>query len=153
MAPVIVTRATARHAEDAQRLLEEYYRDVTVLQRDTPQQIRCFLENRDSGLWLAYQGAEPAGCVVLRPLPQIADAAECKRLYVRAAFRRRGIADALLDALEDYARCCAVAWVYLDSKDDLVAAIALYRRRGYAACARYNDNVQATVFLRKALCV
>jgi hypothetical protein len=41
--------------------------------------------------------------------------------------------------------------MYLDSKPEFSAAIALYRRRGYVECTRYNDNAQATVFLRKSL--
>ena len=40
-------------------------------------------------------------------------------------------------------------WVYLDSYDDLKAAIAVYEKRGYARCERYNENPQATVFMRK----
>ena len=42
-------------------------------------------------------------------------------------------------------------WIYLDTYDDLKAAIALYIRRGYETCERYNDNPQATVFLRKQI--
>ena len=42
-------------------------------------------------------------------------------------------------------------WLYLDSYDDLKAAIALYERRGLVRCARFYDNPQATVFLCKEL--
>ena len=42
-------------------------------------------------------------------------------------------------------------WMYLDTKPEFATAIALYRRRGYHECARYNDNAQATLFLRKDL--
>ncbi len=42
------------------------------------------------GIWLAWDGAEPAGCVALHALtPEIA---EVKRMYVRPESRRRGIA-------------------------------------------------------------
>ena len=53
--------------------------------------------------------------------------------------------------MEAYALEKAADWVYLDSKDDLKDAIRLYVKRGYQACDRYNDNPQATVFLRKKL--
>ena len=33
----------------------------------------------------------------------------------------------------------------------MLAAFQLYTRSGYTACERYNDNTQASVFLRKAL--
>jgi hypothetical protein len=56
-----------------------------------------------------------------------------------------------MDALEDFARGLGLRWVYLDSYDDLAAALALYRKRGYVTCERFNDNPQATVFMRKSL--
>jgi GNAT superfamily N-acetyltransferase len=57
----------------------------------------------------------------------------------------------LLDAMEGFARAEGIAWIYLDTYDDLKTAIALYERRGYARCERYNDNPQATLFMRKWL--
>jgi len=149
--PAKVIRASLSHAADARTLLNEYYDEVDVTQRDTPNTVQNFLTNPDSSLWIAYLGNTPAGCVVLRPLKAFRRAAECKRLYVRAQFRRRGTAEALLDAMENYARSSSLRWIYLDSKDDLQVAIALYRQRGYKPCKRYNDNPQATIFLRKSL--
>jgi GNAT superfamily N-acetyltransferase len=146
-----VMRAGAAQADDARLLLNEYYGEIDVVQRDTPAAVQRFLSDSDSALWIAYVEERPAGCVVLRPLPIFPAAGECKRLYVRAHFRRRGIAEMLLDAMEAQGRRAGLTWIYLDSKDDLEAALTLYRRRGYAPCARYNDNVQATVFLRKML--
>ena len=149
-APIIV-KATTAEAADAKLLLNEYYNAINVIQRDTQKSIQSFLSDPAAGLWLAYVDGTPAGCVVLKPLPNIPSASECKRLYVRSEFRRRGIAEALLDAMEAHARKLSLTWVYLDSKDDLPVAIALYKRRGYEPCARYNDNPQATIFLRKRL--
>jgi hypothetical protein len=34
-----------------------------------------------------------------------------------------GIANALLDAMEDYGRSISLSWICLDTKDDLEAAI------------------------------
>jgi ribosomal protein S18 acetylase RimI-like enzyme len=146
-----VLRAGAVQGEDARLLLNEYYGEIGVVQRDTPTAVQRFLGDADSALWIAYAGDAPAGCVVLRPLPVFQAAGECKRLYVRARFRRRGIAEMLLDAMEAHGRRSGLSWIYLDSKDDLEAALALYRRRRYEPCERYNDNAQATVFLRKFL--
>ena len=135
--------------DDAIRLLEEYYEAVHVVQRDTAEAIQKIIDDPGSGVWLAYLEGEAVGCVVLRKLGSIPFTGECKRLYVQPAARGHRIADKLLDAQEDFARNAGLRWIYLDSYDDLKAAIALYRKRGYVSCERYNDNPQATVFLRK----
>jgi DNA-binding MarR family transcriptional regulator/GNAT superfamily N-acetyltransferase len=134
---------------DAMGLLREYYEAVHVVQRDTPEAIRKMIDDSYTGLWLAYLAGRAVGCVVLRRLESIPFAGECKRLYVQPGARGHHIADKLLDAQEDFARRQGLRWIYLDSYDDLKVAIALYRRRGYVSCERYNDNPQATVFLRK----
>lgn len=136
---------------DALALIEEYYEEVHVVARDQPQEIQISLKEPASGIWLAYLGEEPVGCVVLRSLPSIPSASECKRLYVRPSARGHRISDKLLDAQEEFARNHGVRWIYLDTYDDLKAAISLYERRGYTRCDRYNDNPQATIFMRKQL--
>jgi len=136
---------------EAIRLLHEYYEAVSVVQRDTPAAIQKIIDDPASGVWLAYLGEEPVGCVVLRKLVSIPFAGECKRLYVQPKARGQRIADKLLDTQEIFARTQGLRWIYLDSYDDLKAAIALYRKRGYIDCERFNDNPQATIFLRKNL--
>ena len=146
-----ILRASIAHLADARVLIEEYYEAVGVVKRDAPEEVIAFLTEARSGVWLAYEAGEAAGCVVLRPLPSIALAAECKRLYVRSRFRGRRVADLLLDGLEAFAAGAGWEWIYLDSKDDLREAVRIYARRGYQECGRYNDNPQATLFLRKRL--
>src|SRR6476646_7383419 len=53
-------------------------------------------------LLLACIDGEPAATAAFRPLRQ--DACEAKRLYVRPAYRRRGVAGSLLAALVQEAR-------------------------------------------------
>ena len=148
--PVRIVRLSESN-NDANQLLQEYYEAVGVVQRDAPGALEKIIDDPSSGVWLAYKGEEAIGCVVLRKLGSIPLAAECKRLYVRPAARGDGIADKLMEALESFARGRGLRWIYLDSHDGLKAAIALYRKRGYIFCKRYNDNPQATVFLRKNL--
>jgi DNA-binding MarR family transcriptional regulator/N-acetylglutamate synthase-like GNAT family acetyltransferase len=146
--PVRIVRLS-KASDDAIRLLQEYYEAVHVVRRDTPKAIREILHAPSSGMWLAYLGKKAVGCVVLRKLAAIPFAGECKRLYVQPEARGHGIAEKLLEAQEDFARSHGLRWIYLDSYDDLKPALALYRKRGYVSCERYNDNPQATVFLRK----
>lgn len=146
-----VVRAGAAHLDDATRLLMEYFDVIGVVVRDDAAAIRAFLSDASSAMWIAYVDGKPAGCVAMRPLTGIAKAVECKRLYVGEAYRRRGLAEMLMQALETHAAGIGYKAVYLDTKDDLHAAIKLYKQLGYKNCPRYNDNPQATIFMRKPL--
>jgi ribosomal protein S18 acetylase RimI-like enzyme len=148
--PLRIVRLTET-SDEALQLLHEYYEAVHVIQRDTPEKIQSILDDRASGMWIAYLAGKAVGCVVLRDLPSIPHAGECKRLYVQPSARGHRIADKLMDALESFAGTQGLESIYLDSYHDLEAAIALYRKRGYTECERYNDNPQATIFLCKHL--
>jgi DNA-binding MarR family transcriptional regulator/GNAT superfamily N-acetyltransferase len=134
---------------DVLRLINEYYEAINVAQRDTSASIRKIIQDKKSGVWLAYLNNQAVGCVVLKALPSMSSAAECKRLYVQPQARGHGLANGMLDALETFAHHKGLTWIYLDSFDALKAAVALYKKRGYLPCDRYNDNPQATIFLRK----
>jgi ribosomal protein S18 acetylase RimI-like enzyme len=147
---VAIRRAGPADEPTAWAIVEEYNRAVDVVVRDEAPEFWAYLAG-PGAMWLAHAGAEVAGCVVLRPLETIPGACEVKRLYVRPAYRGRRIAGALMDALEAYARRSGYDAAYLDSKDDLAAAIRFYRERGYEEIERYNDNPQATVYMRRLL--
>lgn len=149
--PLRVIRAGAAQLADARHLLHEYFDVIGVVLRDDDAAIRAFLNDASSAMWIAYVDGAPAACVAMRPLPEVPGAAECKRLYVADKYRRRGLAEALMQALETHAAQAGHDAVYLDTKDDLVGAIKLYDGLGYERCERYNDNPQATIFMRKRL--
>lgn len=149
--PEIRIERLANINKEALAIVEEYYEAVHVVQRDKPGSLKKILEEAGSGMWLAYREDEAVGCVVLRTLPSIPHAGECKRLYVKPSARGHHIADLLLNAQEEFARSQGIHWIYLDTHDGLKAAIALYERRGYRRCKRYNDNPQATLFMRKKI--
>jgi len=147
-----IRRATQDDLPDAFDLVEEYFRAVDVWVRDTESEFSDYLLGDDRGVWLAFAGKEPVGCIVLHPLVPLPRSGEIKRLYVKPAYRRQGLAEGLLQTLEEFAaKSARYESLYLDSKDDLVNAIRFYERQGYERCDRYNTNPQATVFMRKAL--
>ncbi len=89
-------------------------------------------------LLLASVEGEDAGCIALRPLePGIG---EVKRLYVRPAFRGRGIARKLARELLDAARTIGYATLRLDTLSFMHEAAALYRALGFVEIAPYYDN-------------
>jgi ribosomal protein S18 acetylase RimI-like enzyme len=149
--PTIRIERLKAPSDEALAILQEYYDAVHVVQRDRPGTIQKIIQEPGSGMWLAYRGEEVVGCVVLRSLANLPFASECKRLYVKPSARGNHLADKLLDAQEQFACSQGIEWIYLDSYDDLKAAVALYERRGYQRCERYNDNPQATLFMRKRI--
>lgn len=151
MTELHVWRAGPRDHDTAFQLVDEYNEAVGVVLRDSPESFQRDYFAERAGLWLAQAREQVVGCIALRPLRTHEHAGEIKRLYVRPEFRGTGAALALLVALEQYAECSGYEWLYLDSKDDLKAALRFYERHGYEHCERYNRNPQATVFLRKPL--
>jgi N-acetylglutamate synthase-like GNAT family acetyltransferase len=145
-----IHRAALDELPAVQQIVDEYCDAIGVLVRDKRSQLEDDF-NEDSGIWLASDANNTIGCVVLRALPSRPEACEVKRLYVRRLYRGKQVADALMDALEAYAVRRGYRTAYLDTKDDLLAAIRFYERRGYRACERYNDNPQATIFMRRQL--
>jgi GNAT superfamily N-acetyltransferase len=65
--------------------------------------------------------------------------AELKRMYVRPAYRGRGIARQLTVALEEEALAAGCPVVRLETGTYLPAAIALYRSVGYAPIPVYGE--------------
>ena len=152
-----IRRATASDLPALHALLQLYYSEGDVHHTEDEQSLKAYLHQHPYGFFLAEISPTPnapttiAGCVLYRRLNSIPQAAECKRLFVLPEFRGRNIAARLMDTLEDTARESGIRWIYLDSKDNFQAAITMYRRRGYTDTPRYNQNPEATLFLRKDL--
>jgi GNAT superfamily N-acetyltransferase len=146
-----VHRARPAEYAEVENIFDEYYAELGIIVRDNASGMEKYF-NDDSGVWLACaDGKNAVGCVALRPLATHAKACEIKRLYVRPSHRGMGIADALMDVLEAYALARNYRFAYLDTNDDLRAAVSFYYRRGYIPCERYNDNPQATLFMQRRL--
>ena len=80
-----------------------------------------------------------------------AQAAEIKRMYVVPAARRRGVARALLAALEDAAHELGYTTVRLDTGPRQPHAQALYEASGYRPIGNFNANPVASFWGEKRL--
>jgi GNAT superfamily N-acetyltransferase len=84
---------------------------------------------------VAYVDGGPAGCGGWRTLAgnraEINDCAEIKRMYTAPQFRGRGVASAVLGALENSARAAGMRQMVLETGAAQPEAIALYTRCGY----------------------
>lgn len=146
-----IRRASVSDEASARAVIAEYNEAVGVVVRDDAASFRAYLDG-PGALWLARTGDEVVGCVVMRPITGVEPGAcEVKRLYVRPAHRGYGLAAALMDTLERFAFREGFRAVYLDTFEELADAVRFYERRGYERVARYNDNPQATIFMRRTL--
>ncbi len=90
----------------------------------------------DGAFLVAWADETPVGCGGLRRYEP--DVGEVKRMYVRPAYRGRGIARAVLAGLEQRARELGYRRLVLETGTRQPEAIALYESAGYRALAPYG---------------
>ena len=158
--PVQLRRAVqAPEYDAAKRLLLEYqaaievdlcFQDFDAELADLPARYT----GADAGLWLAWAGALPLGCVALAPAgsPGTA-AAELKRLYVRPEVQRQGIGRGLVETALAAAQAAGYASVRLETLTRLRQANRLYEDLGFVEVADFTAGGRAcgTRFLARPL--
>jgi GNAT superfamily N-acetyltransferase len=86
---------------------------------------------------VAYDGERPVGMGALRPMPVAAGeerapgTAEVRRMFVEAAYRRRGVGRSVLSALERRAATMGYRRLVLETGNRQTPAIALYEASGF----------------------
>ena len=84
--------------------------------------------------------------------------AEVKRMYVRAPARGQGIADAILQRIEQEARDAGLSVLRLETGVHQVAAMRFYARAGFRHCPAFGDytrmppqSIATSVFFEKRI--
>ncbi|WP_329793202.1 GNAT family N-acetyltransferase [Lentzea sp. DG1S-22] len=129
----MISRYWGRPANDAE--IDAYERDEQ--DHDVP----VFL--------VASRDGDDVGCLGMRFLS--GDVGELTRMFVREPFRGRGVASALLAAMETEALRRGITVLRLDTRKDLVEARTLYAKHGFVEIERYNDAEYADHWFEKAL--
>lgn len=126
---------TGYDSELAQRLVAEVQAEYVARyggQDDSPVDPEHFAS--PTGAFLVVQvGGEAVGTVALRRHEEdpTGATAELKRLYVRAAHRRRGHARRILHLAEERARALGYDHLVLETGTEQPEAMALYAAQGY----------------------
>ncbi len=86
---------------------------------------------------VAYDDDIPVGSVSFKKYDD--ECAEVKRVFVKEEYRNKGIANELMELLENTAREQGYRYLILESGAPLVAAMALYRKIGYKVIPNYGQ--------------
>jgi ribosomal protein S18 acetylase RimI-like enzyme len=162
-----VTAAAENRAELIQATLPEHIEQTRELFREYAESLGfslCFqsfdeeLKNlpgayaAPSGrLLLARYEQQAAGCVALRKLE--ANICEMKRLYVRPAYRGKGLGRILVERVIAEARTIGYERMRLDTvASSMKEAVELYRRKGFKEIAPYRANpIEGALYLELLL--
>ena len=105
--------------------------------------------------FLARLDGVAVGCGGVALLP---DYAEVKRMFVHHTARGQGVADALLERIEQEVRGAGLAVLRLETGDRQIAAMRLYVRSGFRECPAFGayalkppQAIAASVFYEKRL--
>jgi putative acetyltransferase len=150
-----VRPATEADIDDVRTLLREYEAtlgiplDFQQFDREVAELPGAYAPPRGS-LHVARQGADPVGCVALRPIePEIC---ELKRLYVRPTARGTGLGRRLAEAALADARRLGYRRIRLDTLPGMEAAQSLYEQMGFCEIEPYTANpVAGTRYLELEL--
>jgi ribosomal protein S18 acetylase RimI-like enzyme len=130
---------TREEVERIRRLFAEYARDVDAACcfAGFEQELAALPEPYFT-LILATQDGVDAGCVAVRRLDR--NTAEIKRLYVRSAYRGRGLGRGLALRAIAAARPAGCSRVVLDTLPTMHEAIALYHGLGFREVPPYLER-------------
>jgi putative acetyltransferase len=115
---------------------------VTAQQRETRElgggtARAAFTPDDDSAYLVAVVDGRAVACAAWRGLCD--GVAELRRMYVRPAYRGRGIARQLIVAVEEEALAAGRPIIRLDTSPTLEAAISLYLSSGYRPIPAYGE--------------
>lgn len=135
MAPEIVVASSAEELDEVRELLGEYMEYIASIWPDVDRE--AFAEEQRTlremyrAILLARVDGACAGCVMLRDVEDAPGVIEARRLFVRPAFRRHGVARALMLRLLDEARALGCREIRLVTVKLFEGAIQLYESLGF----------------------
>ncbi len=103
--------------------------------------------------FVSWLDGEAAGCGAVKLM---GTTAEVKRMFVRPQHRGKGVAQRMLSHLEQLASHEGAKRLVLETGDEQIAAIALYKSVGFSECATFEPytlmepyRIEHSVFMAK----
>lgn len=93
----------------------------------------------------------PAACGAFKEISE--GTVEIKRMYTHPDFRKRGLASAIVEELENWARELGFKKAVLETSIDLKNAISVYEQSGFYRIPNYGQyaNIESSVCYEKVL--
>ena len=112
-----------------------------------------FYNSDDCQYYVAESDGKVIGGVGFAPLIWKDDTAELQKLYLTDAAKGRGIGYELINFIEDKMKAAGFKRSYLETHDNLQAAIHIYEKLGYSEIERPKEVVHSTMnrFFAKGL--
>ncbi len=149
----LITQATTTHdIEQARELFKDYEASlgISLCFQNFAQELANLPGDYASPrgrLLLAREFDQLVGCVALRPVGPTT--CEMKRLFLRPAYRNRGLGRVLAEAIIEEARKIGYTHMRLDTiQDRMDRAVELYRSMGFVEIEPYyHSPVDSTKFM------
>jgi putative acetyltransferase len=122
-------------------LREEFESYVAVSLKTEIGRLADYYAEKNGAFFVAYDGDRLAGTFGLENLGT--PSAELRRMYVDAAYRRRGLARTMLDYAERTCREAGTAVLTLSTSELQQAALAFYRKSGYRLAREETGAAQS----------
>jgi GNAT superfamily N-acetyltransferase len=140
---------TEQELQEARQLVSEYLQWAAIpiaqeydfhydVEAAVEETMAKMFQQPGSHVVLAYEGTEPVGMGCLRVIGD--EMGEIKRMYTRPAFRRKGIATAVLESLLQEARSMGHTRIRLDTAKFLKPAQSFYRSFGFREIPEYPET-------------
>ncbi len=145
--------AVSPATDEARELIRELDMDIAALYPGMPINGIDAAEFESAGGYfvIAREAGHAVGCGAFRPVDD--RGTEIKRMFVRRAARRRGIARQILRHLEEEIRRRGFRSIVLETGCDNSEALALYEAEGYFPIPAYLGYVESPIsrcYVKKA---
>ena len=148
----LILKRTSNSEPDFKSLISQLDKYLSIVngEQDTFYAPNNVLDPLDTAV-IAYYDGKPVGCGCFKKFDH--ESVEIKRMYVDPEIRGKGIASAVLNELEKWAKEKGFTQTVLETGKKLDDANALYYKQGYQIIENYGQyaGIENSVCMKKAL--